>query len=72
MSEPATQSLIVSGTWTKWTKRGNKTTWHWFHKNDPVAYCGAHRPDQRSTQLAEWNPLRPCRKCLDRINREGY
>jgi hypothetical protein len=47
--------------------------WHWVHKKDSTTYCGVRAPADPETTEPRWNPLiRCCRKCLERIGREGY
>jgi hypothetical protein len=51
----------------------NRPYWHWVHGNDTTTYCGFERPTDLQDQEERWNPLiRCCRKCLERIGREGY
>ena len=61
------------GTWIRWTSlHRNNTNWHWLHSTDSTTYCGQPKPPNPKSTESMWNPLSPCKKCIDRINREGY
>lgn len=74
MASVAQPSLApgTPGVWVKWrhSKHRNRTTWHWFHKQDSTSYCGSPRP--QGAQTSRWEPVAPCQKCMTRILREGY
>lgn len=72
MAVASPQQSAPPGIWLRWrSQHNNNSDWHWRHKNDPTTYCG-FRPKVVLETVKEWNPLRACRKCMNRISREGY
>ena len=68
-----TTRIEANGVWLTWhSKHRNKSAWHWFHGKDQLTYCGLRKPASADAESRMWDPLNGCRKCLERINREGY
>ena len=71
---PSQLTVERAGRWLK-AKAKHRTPayWHWVHRSDPTAYCGIPKPTDVADVEPTYEPMvRACRKCIARIQREGY